>query len=79
MGCLWDGWEEEFGLQEGFGWRIDADGLQYGGSPVKVGDEEYSLFRDYEYVSHPSMLPILIFHATNLSPPSSRLLAKINE
>ena len=24
--------------------------LQYGGSPVKVGDEEYSLFRDHEYV-----------------------------
>lgn len=23
---------------------------QYGGSPVKVGDEEYALFRDYEYV-----------------------------
>ena len=23
-------------------------GLQYGGSPVKVGDEEYSLFRDHE-------------------------------
>lgn len=22
---------------------------QYGGSPVKVGEEEYSLFRDYEY------------------------------
>lgn len=22
--------------------------LQYGGSPVKVGDEEYSLFRDHE-------------------------------
>lgn len=25
-----------------------ADKLQYGGSPVKVGDEEYSLFRDHE-------------------------------
>ena len=23
---------------------------QYGGSPVKVGEEEYSLFRDHEYV-----------------------------
>lgn len=22
--------------------------LQYGGSPVKVGEEEYSLFRDHE-------------------------------
>ena len=25
------------------------DGRQYGGSPVKVQDEEYSLFRDHEY------------------------------
>jgi hypothetical protein len=24
--------------------------FQYGGSPVKVGEEEYSLFRDHEYV-----------------------------
>ena len=23
--------------------------MQYGGSPVKVGDEEYHLFRDHEY------------------------------
>lgn len=23
--------------------------FQYGGSPVKVGEEEYSLFRDHEY------------------------------
>ena len=23
-------------------------GAKYGGSPVKVGDEEYSLFRDHE-------------------------------
>jgi hypothetical protein len=30
---------------------MDTDEIQYGGSPVKVGDEEYSLFRDYEYVS----------------------------
>lgn len=28
---------------------------QYGGSPVKVGEEEYALFRDYEYV-----LPFII-------------------
>ena len=29
--------------------EIIADrGSQYGGSPVKVGDEEYSLFRDHE-------------------------------
>lgn len=27
--------------------RADEGG-QYGGSPVKVGDEEYSLFRDHE-------------------------------
>jgi chaperonin GroES len=25
---------------------------QYGGSPVKVGEEEFSLFRDHEYVYH---------------------------
>lgn len=24
--------------------------LQYGGSPVKVGEEEFHLFRDHEYV-----------------------------
>jgi chaperonin GroES len=24
---------------------------QYGGSPVKVGDEEYSLFRDHELLA----------------------------
>jgi hypothetical protein len=29
----------------------EADKEQYGGSPVKVGDEEYSLFRDHEYVT----------------------------
>jgi hypothetical protein len=23
---------------------------QYGGSPIKVGEEEYTLFRDHEYV-----------------------------
>jgi len=23
---------------------------QFGGSPIKVGEEEYSLFRDHEYV-----------------------------
>ena len=28
--------------------------VQYGGSPVKVGDEEYSLFRDHELVSRSS-------------------------
>jgi chaperonin GroES len=25
--------------------------LQFGGSPIKVGDEEYSLFRDYELLA----------------------------
>ncbi|KAH7114374.1 10 kDa heat shock protein-like protein [Dendryphion nanum] len=31
---------------------------QYGGSPIKVGEDEYSLFRDHEYVSqlYPSFL-----------------------
>lgn len=27
--------------------------VQYGGSPVKVGDEEFTLFRDHEYVFFP--------------------------
>jgi hypothetical protein len=26
----------------------EADVLQFGGSPIKVGEEEYSLFRDHE-------------------------------
>ncbi|KAK3324126.1 chaperonin 10 kDa subunit [Cercophora scortea] len=30
---------------------------QYGGSPVKVGDEEYHLFRDSEYVLSLSISP----------------------
>lgn len=28
--------------------RLLTKGLQYGGSPVKVGEDEYSLFRDHE-------------------------------
>lgn len=33
-------------------WNEDrANGLQYGGSPVKVGEEEYALFRDYELLA----------------------------
>ena len=31
-----------------YNFRQQIDGLQYGGSPVKVQDEEYSLFRDHE-------------------------------
>jgi hypothetical protein len=57
---------------------MDADGTQYGGSPVKVGDEEYSLFRDYEYVFLPPNHPPLPFPAISLILPN-RLLAKINE
>jgi hypothetical protein len=37
-------------LKKGMMRWTEADKEQYGGSPVKVGDEEYSLFRDYEYV-----------------------------
>lgn len=45
---------------------------QYGGSPVKVGDEEYALFRDYEYVDthiivtllHSARIGLLLFAAT---------------
>lgn len=29
----------------------EANGIQYGGSPVKVGEEEYALFRDYELLA----------------------------
>lgn len=36
--------------EEGIVKGMDTNEIQYGGSPVKVGDEEYSLFRDYEYV-----------------------------
>jgi chaperonin GroES len=25
--------------------------IQYGGSPIKVGEEEYSLFRDHELLA----------------------------
>lgn len=28
--------------------RVKADIVQYGGSPVKIGEEEYHLFRDSE-------------------------------
>lgn len=28
---------------------------QFGGSPVKVGEEEYQLFRDSEYVEPPGL------------------------
>ena len=37
--------------------------IQYGGSPIKVGDEEYSLFRDHEYVL---ILLTLALSLTNL-------------
>jgi hypothetical protein len=30
-------------------WLTDS-AIQFGGSPVKVGEEEYHLFRDSEYV-----------------------------
>jgi hypothetical protein len=30
-----------------------ANNIQFGGSPVKVGEDEYTLFRDSEYVALP--------------------------
>jgi hypothetical protein len=45
---------------------------QYGGSPVKVGEEEYHLFRDSEYVS-------IFVDGMNIHADSGRILAKINE
>lgn len=32
-------------------WILTMD-VQFGGSPIKVGDEEFSIFRDHEYVYH---------------------------
>jgi hypothetical protein len=59
---------------------------QYGGSPVKVGDEEYALFRDYEYV-YPEIISIFAHSSLYIIPVKEhhakftlyRLLAKINE
>jgi hypothetical protein len=31
-------------------WLTDL-ALQFGGNPIKLGEEEYTLFRDSEYVS----------------------------
>ena len=39
--------------------------LQYGGSPIKVGEEEYSLFRDHEYVNPP------LHSSTSLTSPQA--------
>jgi hypothetical protein len=41
IGCC----DLEFGFIQENIWLMYA---QYGGSPVKVGDEEYHLFRDHE-------------------------------
>lgn len=49
--------------------------LQYGGSPVKVGEEEYSLFRDHEYVKALSSME----YQAGMLTFATRLLAKINE
>lgn len=32
--------------------------IQFGGSALKVGEEEYSLFRDYEYVAQVKSIPL---------------------
>lgn len=45
---------------------------KYGGSPVKVGEEEFSLFRDSEY-GGPELLWYFEAYMQN------RILAKINE
>lgn len=51
---------------------------QFGGAPIKVGEDEYTLFRDHEYVSPSPLLSAWV------APPDHhrllyRLLAKINE
>lgn len=33
---------------DGMNLGANGDCVQYGGSPVKVGEEEYTLFRDHE-------------------------------
>jgi len=33
---------------------MDTDRGQFGGSAIKVGEEEFHLFRDYEYVVYSS-------------------------
>jgi hypothetical protein len=50
LDSLWIGWRGCFGAPNVrvVVWDIADQLLQYGGSPVKVGDEEYSLFRDHE-------------------------------
>ncbi len=58
--------------------------MQYGGSPIKVGEEEYSLFRDHEYVLillHTDRSPsfYLLQVLSESADHSSRLLAKIKE
>jgi len=45
---------------------------QFGGSPIKVGEEEYSLFRDHEYVTE-------CLSGDRNADDVFRLLAKINE
>ena len=52
---------------------MQADNMQFGGSAIKVGEEEFHLFRDYEYASQTKKLD----PSTVLT--SNRLLAKINE
>jgi hypothetical protein len=47
---------------------------QFGGSPLKVGEDEYTLFRDSEYVA-----PISVYTSSVLTNPLNRILAKINE
>ncbi len=34
----------------------DSKGWQYGGSPIKVQEEEFHLFRDHEYVESLSVI-----------------------
>ncbi|KAL4996112.1 Cpn10-domain-containing protein [Aspergillus recurvatus] len=46
---------------------------QFGGSPLKIGDEEYHLFRDSEYVF------LLSYHHRIEPNRTTRILAKINE
>lgn len=46
---------------------------QYGGSPIKVGEEEYSLFRDHEYVTPATRAPHVVADILQYSREDQRV------
>ena len=51
---------------------------QFGGSPIKVGEEEFTLFRDHEYVARADPHKDTMEYQSH-QHDAHRLLAKINE